>query len=241
MTYYDDLTPYAETKSFTPLRNVGWLSGWRSYPKDKTPADWAERLWEYVDHGTTPTRGYQPCPICCRWSLQFAGRKPITEPRDGTMYQLGSRELRVFGRDGGFATPDLVIHYILRHQYRPPSEFWEALQKGPRPGSREYLERFHAALGSSPGHVDGPTEKPVVLRKDLFRIPPELLDDAEYFESEPSPIEIEERAYFAERSGFDGVVHVRVDPNRLVVEAGRVRVEAARLRNTPLRSQDPSV
>lgn len=229
MPHYYDLTPYTYAASDAPLRNVGWLGRWSQYPKAPVDHELIDRLWVYRDHGTARTRGYQPCPICCRWRLPIVAYKPVVAARHGVAFELGSSELRVFGSGSGFAAPDLLIHYVLRHQYRPPIQFAEAVREGPIPGTRDYLERFHATAGSRPTGRDVSRDLALISRKDLFRVSPSILDGADFFEDEPTALEVEEAAYFTARSQSKVIVHVNVTSDRVVVQAGRVMLAAARM------------
>ena len=39
----------------------------------------------------------------------------------------GSAEIRVRGANRVYAAPELVYHYVVAHQYKPPREFIEAV------------------------------------------------------------------------------------------------------------------
>ena len=59
--------------------------------------------------------------------------------RDGGTLSLGTSEIRVFGQDGTiYAAPDLIYHYVIDHQYRPPDVFIDTLLQGPQPGTDVY-------------------------------------------------------------------------------------------------------
>lgn len=231
MTHYPDSSAYTYSPSGTPLLNVGWLNAWGRFSKGPVNQDLVDRLWAYRDHGTPPCRGFQPCPICNRWRVTFGNAAQVTEIYQGTTRALGSVELRVFGASSGYAAPDLLIHYILRHQYRPPDAFIDAVLTASGPSTREYLERFHAAVGSKlTAQLESPSGA-FVTHKDLLRVPSQLLADAECFEPEPTALELEEKAYFTERSQVEEIVHVNVAAGRTVVQAGRAALAAARIRN----------
>lgn len=43
---------------------------------------------------------------------------------------VGGAEIRVTGADGTvYATPDMIIHYVERHQYKPPDQFIAAVMR----------------------------------------------------------------------------------------------------------------
>jgi len=55
------------------------------------------------------------------------------------MLKLGSAEIRVVGQDGTvYAAPDLIYHYVVVHDYRPPEEFIQAVMETPLPGTQEH-------------------------------------------------------------------------------------------------------
>jgi len=69
-------------------------------------------------------RGFHPCPWCEAWVQEdFLG--------DGQARHLGNGEIHVSA--GGiywtYAAPTLIYHYILRHEYRPPDEFLQAVER----------------------------------------------------------------------------------------------------------------
>jgi len=44
---------------------------------------------------------------------------------------VGDAEIRVIAGDGTwFIAPTLILHYVIEHDYRPPSSFVQALMRG---------------------------------------------------------------------------------------------------------------
>lgn len=128
MTYYPDGSPYA----FLPEQedgavNVGWLDASQPYPTGAVPAEFVERLYELCRHPVNRTRGFHWCNLCPppddsskRWTAELPG--------PGGPYPLGSGEIRVRATGGTrYAAPDLVVHYVTEHRYRPPGEFIAAV------------------------------------------------------------------------------------------------------------------
>ena len=123
--FYKDFTTYsyAYTGEETPRPlNVGWLDPAETFERGETTEEFKERLFLFCKIRIEETRGYHECPFC-RCENQ------ILEERNGVALRLGSAEIRVAGADGKvYAAPNLIFHYVVRHQYRPPEEFIRAVQ-----------------------------------------------------------------------------------------------------------------
>ena len=73
---------------------------------------------------TAQTRGIHWCDLC----LESDEDPDETHPVNGTALTLGSAEVRVLTPEGVWlAAPDLVYHYVARHNYLPPEPFIEAV------------------------------------------------------------------------------------------------------------------
>ncbi len=138
MAYYSDLSPYRYLSSDggpTTL-NVGWLDKHHVYPQSKVPDGFVEQLWRFCCKPVLPMRGLHECdfcPIADKYVVERYG----TEER-----KLGSAQIRVFGQDDVvYAAPDMIYHYVVRHQYCPPSEFIQAVLEGPLPGTPAFRDR----------------------------------------------------------------------------------------------------
>lgn len=134
MTYFEDLSPYTfDSAARGQARNVGWLDASHVFRTQQPQPHLLDGLWEYCSVLVVPTRGLHSCEFCSCPSNRFV--------RHGEGLLLGSGEIRVFSSTGeAFAAPNLIYHYILEHQYHPPEEFLQAVEKGPRPESDEYRE-----------------------------------------------------------------------------------------------------
>ncbi|MEV5493376.1 hypothetical protein AB0L47_36320 [Streptomyces bobili] len=124
LVFYWDLSPYVYRAEMVGALNVGWL-GWRNPFFSRGPVSPVEisRLKELalLCHGQM--RGYHACPFC----LFRSGGQPVI--RVGSReFELGSAEIIVTSLSGEtYVAPNLIIHYIDRHSYRPPQEFLDAL------------------------------------------------------------------------------------------------------------------
>lgn len=63
----------------------------------------------------------------------WRSRSTVSDRRDleGRSIELGDAEIEVTGRDRiRYAAPQLIFHYIVHHEYQPPSGFVEAVLQG---------------------------------------------------------------------------------------------------------------
>src|SRR5262249_44600355 len=113
MTYFEDLTPYTY---FHPEEeqpgtvNVGWLDRRHPFPTGETSAEFRDRLQRLCRRRLKRTPGGHPRAFC-------KGRDKLHS----------SAEIRVAGNRRVYAAPELVHHYVVAHDYRPPDEFIAAV------------------------------------------------------------------------------------------------------------------
>jgi hypothetical protein len=62
------------------------------------------------------------------------------QPLPSGQERTGLDNLLVPTREFLYVAPELVVHYIEDHGYRPPDQFLEAVQTCPEQGSVEFLE-----------------------------------------------------------------------------------------------------
>ncbi|WTX00916.1 hypothetical protein OG216_46650 (plasmid) [Streptomycetaceae bacterium NBC_01309] len=166
MAYIADLSPYTYQDDehvdvdggvvvFVPRYPriaVGWLAAGREISRGAVPSGFVEALIRIKKaRRVNPMRGFHSCEFC-----------PAPDPFDGwpeTVYggaslSLGNAEIRVPVPQAPrrmFAAPNLVIHYVIGHDYAPPQEFidavmaddgsWAELRVGPWfPAGAEILE-----------------------------------------------------------------------------------------------------
>jgi hypothetical protein len=78
--------------------------------------------------GVNRMRGFHYCPFC-DWPPEPFLPSPTTARDEEGEFGVGSAEIRVPGPSGvTFAAPDMIIHYVTDHGYRPPDEFLDALR-----------------------------------------------------------------------------------------------------------------
>ncbi|MGX2996276.1 DUF7919 family protein [Streptomyces sp. JNUCC 64] len=122
MTHYPDLSPYSyEEGDGLPL-NVGWLGAGRAYARGVVDDRVVDALRMLSATYENQMRGVHFCEFCAVDRPTVLGGPDLA-----TTVWLGSAEIRVTGADGtAYAAPNLVIHYITDHLYRPPEEFCRA-------------------------------------------------------------------------------------------------------------------
>jgi hypothetical protein len=128
MTHYRDLSRYEyvwgdRTPDTVPaIVNVGWLAKAEPFLAGESIPGFAERLRLFCEQPILLTKGLHTCELCGRAS--------------------GNGEIRVLGSERFYAAPVLILHYVTRHEYRPPDEFIRAVIEGPLPGTQEFLRRW---------------------------------------------------------------------------------------------------
>lgn len=124
--YYPDLTPYCYFEGRRPPNtlNIGWLDIHHPFPRRNASEELLDALFERCLQYDVLTRGCHICEFC---DEQKRG-ETLTVRRHGREAWLGSAEITVEGKDGKiYAAPNLIYHYVARHDYDPPQEFVEAL------------------------------------------------------------------------------------------------------------------
>jgi hypothetical protein len=130
MTYYEDLSPYQYIGDSVPdgvtAVNVGWLELHRDFPRGDVPEEFLDSLSDIVKHHRqAKTRGWHRC------QLHHSGGEqpyPAIVEIGGQRLSLGGAEVRVVSVPGVWMiAPDLILHYVADHFYRPPEDFLEAV------------------------------------------------------------------------------------------------------------------
>lgn len=123
LVYYPFLT---HIRRMGPQLNIGWLSIDHPYPKAPSAPEFIERLSDLTAYHFWPMRGFHVCEFC---------DTIVEHPRHGL---LGAAEIRVRAPDCWYASPNLLLHYVEIHEYRPPDEFIDAAMTGPAPFTPQY-------------------------------------------------------------------------------------------------------
>lgn len=132
--YFKDMSLYSyqrDERSF----NIGWLDDKHQYSRGEVDINFLTSLWEYMKYPINQTRGYHSCQLCEKSKILYASYNGIEVP-------LGTSEIRVFSPDSKtiFSAPNLIIHYIIDHHYRPPEIFISSVINGIKPDTSKYRE-----------------------------------------------------------------------------------------------------
>jgi hypothetical protein len=108
--------------------NVGWLDADQPFSVGEVWPGVVEALVLLCREGVRRTRGVHRCPLCLVEIGQDWPPRSNVIADDRGEYLVGSAEIRVAGPGGvTYAAPDLVVHYVRAHGYRPPDEFQAAV------------------------------------------------------------------------------------------------------------------
>lgn len=124
MAYYPDLSAYgyAVERAISHVQNVGWLDAAHDFPRGSVAAPLVAKLRYLAVHRTVQQmRGFHYC--------QFCTQEEVAAEHDGATTLLGSAEIWIPALDGRgcYASPDLIVHYVEQHEYRPPDAYLDAL------------------------------------------------------------------------------------------------------------------
>ena len=135
MVYFADLSPCTEVCDANPgIVAVGWLESGHPVPFGSTPLSFYHKLVDLLRHPWLPpfaSAGTHQCLLC-----QFDG-------------SLGTGYLFVPAGDVIYVAPQLIIHYVAAHHYRPPHHFQSAVLSCPDQSSMAFKRLLLAAGGKS--------------------------------------------------------------------------------------------
>jgi hypothetical protein len=124
--YFPDLGEECMVGAGPGLRAVGWLDIEHPYTRGSVEPAFLEALQRHVKTAWAPM--VMAGPHFC----QFCTGNP----------QGGSGNVWIPSEHHLFIAPELVVHYVTGHGYRPPDAFIEAVLACPAQGSPEYFERL---------------------------------------------------------------------------------------------------
>jgi hypothetical protein len=126
MAYFEDISPYTYSLGESHILNVAWLAS--GYPFNRGPVSekFATRLQRLAKNPCRMTRGYHYCDLC------IPPQDIIEIAPDylhvWSMNRCGNGEIRIRAENSmTFSAPSLIWHYIMEHQYQPPSDFLDAV------------------------------------------------------------------------------------------------------------------
>lgn len=119
MSFFKDLSTYCYFDRDHECLNVGWIETDKPFLTGPVPPPFIEKLaWTCVFTREQQTRGLHECSLCPPMKYGF---HHVTI--EGVKHVLGSAEIRVRGQQGRYAAPNLILHYVVEHGYRPPDDF----------------------------------------------------------------------------------------------------------------------
>jgi hypothetical protein len=132
MVWFADLSPctYFGEECASFLRAVGWLERAKPFPSGPVESEVFGRLVELLKNPWQPGMfmGFHRCDLC--------------------LYEGNATSVRNLFIPGGsvvFVCPELVVHYMNAHWYRPPDEFCRAVLACPAMRSVPYLKALLAS------------------------------------------------------------------------------------------------
>jgi hypothetical protein len=133
MTWFDDLSPcdYFGPEFAEYLTAVAWLDDAHPITTGQVGQSVYDRLIEFARDPWHPpavpiTVGVHQCELCLY--DRPVGKGNLFIPSESTLY----------------VCPELVVHYMSAHRYRPPEEFCDAVRRCADMGSMDYMTAFLA-------------------------------------------------------------------------------------------------
>ena len=125
--YFEDFSIYSYHPSGAGenIVNIGWLEKGRPFKTcESANLILVEKLIQRFDDRVVRTRGFHQCGFCKKPRIPV-----IHTGKNGEKYSLGSAEFRIKSKscEYTYAAPDLIIHYILEHNYCPPNDFIDSV------------------------------------------------------------------------------------------------------------------
>lgn len=132
MTYFADGTPYTYLAGTPELGavNVGWLDVSEPFATGDVAPDLVTLLRRRCQTMVVnPMRGFHRCNLCAAAAGSTISDAVKVSSGGGDFF-VGNAEIRVRGADGTvYAAPNMIIHYVEAHGYRPPDVFHDALAR----------------------------------------------------------------------------------------------------------------
>jgi hypothetical protein len=168
MTYFSDLQPctYFDRHGAVlvasrnvplpmfsgPLLAIGWLEMEHDFARGSCAPKWRTMLGALVEHRLQRSNflGDHLCSVC-----RYAERRdPVTSEIIARIAR-GRANVFVPGEGLVYVTPELILHYIDAHGYRPPDVFCSAVETCPPIGSEAYFARLDLR-GRLPSFISAP-------------------------------------------------------------------------------------
>lgn len=114
--YYKDLTKYEYINDGLDAVNIGWLEFGHHFEKGEVSKEVLDRLKR--KEITRRLRGFQECSLCTDGDF----KKALGENKR-FIIPTGCGEIITKGNYITYSSPELLIHYIEKHEYKPPDIF----------------------------------------------------------------------------------------------------------------------
>ncbi len=126
--YCPDLTQRCPVDDSPDVRAIGWLDGEHPFATGAVAPEFLEAIRRHIEEAWAPVRtcGVHFCEVCAR-------------ARPGERRHAAGGNLWIPAQEYVYVAPELILHYIEAHQYRPPDAFVAAVLVCPPQGSEEYM------------------------------------------------------------------------------------------------------
>lgn len=139
MVHFADLDTATQIAVGPHVRAIGWLSAGHAYTKGAAPESFVARLRTLCASWSDSVRALRWPVACgfhtCEFCEEFHASGNIGIPGDGVL----------------FVAPEMVAHYVEKHDYLPPQQFIRAVLMTPAPGTVEYDEAVRPFVESEAG------------------------------------------------------------------------------------------
>ena len=136
MSHYTDLGSVCQAGHGDDVRAVGWLDPAHEYPRGPVSAEFTNSLRTHLDKPwqAFTLMGIHWCEFCPGPIEESPNRfKPAVEGG------LGHRNLYIPTIDVVYIAPEMILHYVVHHEYQPPTEFQQAVVACPPQQSPEFM------------------------------------------------------------------------------------------------------
>lgn len=124
--HFPDLSLYSyyQPQSFADVLNVGWIGRGQAFPVGKASHDFLDKLKLLIREGShfevNRMRSVHPCNVC--------GERDFATLNSRAGIPVGAAEIWVPRVGGGFfASPSMILHYVMDHNYLPPDSFIDSV------------------------------------------------------------------------------------------------------------------
>lgn len=121
--YLADLAPFGYQYEDKETVAVGWLEEGYPFPVGQVPDEFIKLLKYYAQEREHGSYGYYGCNFC--------------------RSHIDSGEIHLEGENRIYIAPRMIVHYITEHNYRPPSEYIDAVLATPVVNGQPMLKIRH--------------------------------------------------------------------------------------------------